>query len=168
MLIWPSIDASLPGELLSLLLDPPNLEQYPDELLVQFPSAIRSYLLAWHLVFDTYEKASFKLRNDYSESLKKQDLLGRFLYFAFDVLGLSAGHELRLDKEGFSEDLVREYDIHLADAEVEERNMQWLLLHLMFAPLKHIPGYLGHSISIVATSRPRIHLSRGLLNTSRR
>jgi len=66
VLIWPSIDASLPGELLSLLLDPPNLEQYPDELLVQFPSAIRSYLLAWHLVFDTYEKASFKLRNDYS------------------------------------------------------------------------------------------------------
>lgn len=134
------LDASLPDELLSLLLDAPTLEMYPEEFLVQFPPAVRSYLLAWHLIFDTYSKASFKLQNDYSDSLKKQNFVEPFLNFMFDVLGHSAGHELNLDKEGFTRDFIRSYDVEIANTEAEERNMHWLLLHLLFLTLKHIPG----------------------------
>ncbi|KAK4442443.1 hypothetical protein QBC34DRAFT_25201 [Podospora aff. communis PSN243] len=133
-------DASLPDELLSLLLDAPTLETYPEEVLDQFPSAVRSYLLAWHLIFDAYSKASYKVQNDYSESLKKQNFAEPFLNFMFDVLGHSAGHPLNLDKEGFTPDFIRSYDIRLANNETGERNMNWLLIHLLFLTLKYIPG----------------------------
>lgn len=132
--------ASLPDELLSLLLEAPTLEKYPDELLVQFPPSIRSYLLAWHLIFDAYSKASYKLQNDYSESLKTQKFVGPFLDFMFDVLGHSAGHPLNLEKEDFTPDMIRSYDIKIAGTEGNERNLNWLLLHLLFLTMKHIPG----------------------------
>ena len=134
------VDGRLPDELLSLLLDAPSLEAYPEDILVQFPIPVRSYLLTWRLIFDAYSAASFKLRNDYSESLKRQNFVGSFLNFMFDVLGLSAGHEMKLDKEGFTEDHLRSYDIKLANAEADERSMHWLLLHLFFLTLKYIPG----------------------------
>ncbi|KAK0620565.1 hypothetical protein B0T14DRAFT_567308 [Immersiella caudata] len=133
-------DASLPDELLSLLLDAPTLEMYPEEVLDQFPPAVRSYLLAWHLIFDAYSKASYKVQNDYSESLKKQNFVEPFLNFVFDVLGHSAGHPLNLDKEGLTPDFIRSYDIKLANNETGERNMDWLLIHLLFLTLKYIPG----------------------------
>ncbi|KAK0643798.1 hypothetical protein B0T16DRAFT_355478 [Cercophora newfieldiana] len=133
-------NASLPDELLSLLLDAPTLEMYPEEVLVQFPPPVRSYLLAWHLIFDTYSKAPFKLQNDYSESLKKQNFVEPLLNFMFDVLGHSAGHPLNPDKEGFTRDFIRSYDMKIANSESDERNMHWLLIHLLFLTLKHIPG----------------------------
>ncbi|KAK3352212.1 hypothetical protein B0T25DRAFT_500101 [Lasiosphaeria hispida] len=133
-------DVSLPDELLSLLLDAPTLEAYPDDVLNQFPTPVRAYLLAWHLIFDAYSKATFKLRNDYSESLKKQDFVKPFLTFMFDVLGHSAGNDLKLERMGFSEELIRSYDIKLAGDEGEERNMHWLLIHLFYLTLKHMPG----------------------------
>jgi E3 ubiquitin-protein ligase listerin len=113
---------------------------YPEEVLDQFPSAVRSYLLAWHLIFDAYSKASYKVQNDYSESLKRQNFVEPFLNFVFDVLGHSAGHPLNLDKEGFTPDFIRSYDIRLANNEAGERNMDWLLIHLLFLTLKYIPG----------------------------
>ncbi|KAK5654521.1 hypothetical protein OQA88_7150 [Cercophora sp. LCS_1] len=133
-------DAALPAELLSLLLDAPTLEAYPEEILIQFPTPVRAYLLAWHLILDAYSKSSFKLRTDYSESLKKQDFVQPFFRFMFDVLGHSVNNPLNLDREGFTESYVRSYDIKLADAEAEERSMHWLLIHLFFSTLKYIPG----------------------------
>ncbi|KAK1749513.1 hypothetical protein QBC47DRAFT_151355 [Echria macrotheca] len=132
--------ASLPAELLSLLLDAPTLEAYPEEVLVTFPATIRCYLLAWHLIFDCFGTASLKLQSDYAESLKKHNAVGPFLKFLFDVLGLSAGQELRLDKENFSDSHIRSYDINLANDEPEERSMNWLLIHLLFLTLKYTPG----------------------------
>ncbi|KAK0636805.1 hypothetical protein B0T17DRAFT_483366 [Bombardia bombarda] len=134
-------DGRLPDELLSLLLDAPTLESYPEDILVQFPTPIRSYLLAWLLIFDTYNKAPQKLRNDYTDCLKAEDYLGPLMEFMFDVLGHSAAHPLNLDKEKFTEDdHIRTYDIKLADSEPEEHNMQWLLIHLYYMVLKHLPG----------------------------
>src|SRR6478609_4715795 len=99
---------------MTLLQDPPTLEKYPEEMLEQFPLAIRSYLLAWHLIFDTYSKASFKLRNLYTDSLKEQNCVEPFLSFMFDVLGHSAGNPLMLERDGFTEDSSRSYDIRAA------------------------------------------------------
>lgn len=126
--------------MISLLLNPPTLEAFPEEVLIEFPTPVRSYLLAWHLIFDAYSKSPFKIRTDYSESLKKLNLVQPFFDFMFDVLGHSASNPLNLDKEGFTEDHVRSYDIKLADAETDERNMHWLLIHLFFSTLRYIPG----------------------------
>ncbi|KAL7811334.1 hypothetical protein V8C26DRAFT_408781 [Trichoderma gracile] len=133
-------DARLPDELLSLLLDAPTLERYSDEMLAQFPSPIRSYLLSWKLVFDAYSASSFKLRSDYTENLKTDNYIGPFLDFMFDVLGHSAAHPLSLEREQLTTEHIQTYDIKIARSEPEERSMQWLLVHLFYLTLKYIPG----------------------------
>ena len=133
-------EARLPDELLSLLLDAPTLEKYPDDLLVRFPTPVRCYLLAWHLIFDTFGASVPKVRDDYLEHLKREGSVGPLLEFMFDVLGHSAAHPLNLDREGLSADQIRSYDITVADGEPEEHNMHWLLVHLYYLVLKYAPG----------------------------
>ncbi|KAL2257670.1 hypothetical protein VTK26DRAFT_9328 [Humicola hyalothermophila] len=132
--------ANLPDELLSLLLNAPNPEDYTDEDLSQFPVTIRSYLLAWHLVFDAYSTASLRVRNDYTENLRSGKHLDPLLRFLVDVLGHALARALDLDKEGFTADHIRSYSIDLADSEPAERDMNWLLIHLFYLILKYIPG----------------------------
>lgn len=133
-------DARLPDELLSLLLDPPTLESYPDDTIAQFPTSVRSYLLSWHLVFDAFRAASFKVRSDYAEILKAENYIGPLMDFTFDVLGHSAAHGLNLDRAGFTAEHIRHYDLKLAESEPEERNMQWLFIHIYYLVLKYVPG----------------------------
>ncbi|KAM5345085.1 hypothetical protein ACJ41O_010947 [Fusarium nematophilum] len=134
-------DARLPDELLSLLLDAPTLEKYSDEMLAEFPSPIRSYLLSWKLVFDAFSTSSFKIRNDFTENLKTDSYVVPLLDFMFDVLGHSAAHPLKLEKANLaSEDIIHDYDVKLAESEPEEKNMQWLLVHLFYLTLKFTPG----------------------------
>ncbi|KAK6852810.1 hypothetical protein PG995_011361 [Apiospora arundinis] len=132
--------AKLPDELLSLLLEAPTLEAYSDEALARFPTPIRSYLLSWHLVFDAFRAASFKLRSDYADILKSENYIGPLMEFTFDVLGHSAANGLNLDKENLTAEHITSYDIKLAETELEEKNMQWLLVHLFYLVLKYVPG----------------------------
>lgn len=132
--------ARLPDELTSLLLDAPTLEAYPEEVLVQFPNPIRSYLLSWKLVFDAYEGAAHKVRADYTEDLKTNGAISPLMGFMFDVLGHSAANPLNLDKEGLAADDIQDYDINIADSLPEEKNMHWLLVHLFYLTLKYTPG----------------------------
>ncbi|KAM0618271.1 hypothetical protein ACHAP0_000934 [Verticillium nonalfalfae] len=113
---------------------------YSDEVLAQFPTAIRSYLLTWCLVFDAYSTASLKVRNDYTEHLKTENYVGPLMEFTFDVLGHSAAHALNLDREGLAIEQIKSYDLKVADSEPEEKNLHWLLVHLYYLTLKYIPG----------------------------
>ncbi|KAJ2999181.1 hypothetical protein NUW58_g95 [Xylaria curta] len=133
-------DARLPDELLSLLLDAPTLESYPDAVIAQFPTTIRSYLLSWHLIFDAFQAASFKVRSDYADNLKAEDYISPLMNFTFDVLGHSAAHGLNLDRAGFTPEHIRHYDLKLAESESEEKNMQWLFIHIYYLVLKFVPG----------------------------
>ncbi|KAF3767126.1 hypothetical protein M406DRAFT_61149 [Cryphonectria parasitica EP155] len=132
--------ARLPDELTSLLLDAPTLEAFPEEVLVQFPTPIRSYLLSWKLVFDAYEGAAYKVRTDYTEDLKVNGAISPLMEFMFDVLGHSAASPINLDKEGLTVDDIQDYDIKVADSLPEEKNMHWLLIHLFYLTLKFVPG----------------------------
>ena len=134
------LDARLPDELLSLLLDAPKHYHYPDEELARFPTPIRSYLLSWHLVFDAFRTAASKVRNDYAEQLKASASLGPLLDFTFDVLGHSDARPLNLDRAGFTTEHIRAYDVKIADGEPDERNMHWLLIHLFYLSMKYLPG----------------------------
>ncbi|KAH8804720.1 hypothetical protein F5884DRAFT_796984 [Xylogone sp. PMI_703] len=133
-------DAQLPEELMSLLLESPSIDEFPDEILATFPTAIRSYLLSWHLVFDSYIGASFKVRNDYTDNLKAGNYLPGLLGFLSDVLGHSSGHPLNLDRAGFDAQSICFYDMKLAETETDERNMQWLLINLYYLCLKYTPN----------------------------
>ena len=134
------IDARLPDELLSLLLDAPTLEKYSDEMPAEFPSSIRSYLLSWKLVFDAYSTSSFKIRNDFNENLKQDNYVAPLLDFMFDVLGHSAAHPLKLEKINLTSEHIKDYDVKLAESEPEEKNMQWLLVHIFYLLHKYTPG----------------------------
>lgn len=132
--------AKLPDELLSLLLDAPTLEAYPEEILIQFPTPIRSYLLSWKLIFDAYQGSAHKLREDYTEQLKTLGAINPLMEFTVDVLGHSAAHAINLDKVGFTYLDIQDYDINVGDSLPEEKNMQWLLVHLFYLSLKYVPG----------------------------
>jgi E3 ubiquitin-protein ligase listerin len=122
------------------LLDAPSFENFADEDLAKFPSQIRSYLYSWELVFASYPKASFKVRNDYSEALKSGNYILPLFDFLFDLLGHSAGKPLNLDKSTFTPEQIRFYDDLSAHSDGEERNMQWLLINLYYLCLKFAPG----------------------------
>lgn len=132
-------DARLPEELLSLLLDAPVFEYFPDEVLVQFPPSIRTYLFSWQLVFAAYPKASHKVRSDYSEVLKSENYISPLLDFLFHVLGHSEAQPINLDKAGFTSSRIRQYEIKAAEAETDEKNMQWILINLYYLCLKYAP-----------------------------
>ncbi|KAH6673805.1 hypothetical protein B0J14DRAFT_591655 [Halenospora varia] len=130
-------DARLPDELLSLLLDPPSFSAFSDEMLEGFPASIRGYLLSWHLVYDSYANASFKVRNDYSEILKSENYIGPLLSFLFDVLGLSAGKAINLDKTRLERSAIQSYDMWAAiDSESPKFDMRWLLVNVYYSSLK--------------------------------
>lgn len=132
-------DAQLPEELLSLLLDAPTLNAFPDEELAEFPTTIRGYLLSWKLVYDSYSTASFKVRNDYSEVLKSENYIGPLLDFMFDVLGHSAGYPISPAK--FDASKIRLYDMWEAnDTETPEQSLHWLLINLYYLCLKYTPS----------------------------
>ena len=115
------------------------MEAYPDDALSLFPTPIRSYLLAWHLIFDAYTTASLTVRNDYTSDLRAGSYIPPLMDFIFDVLGHSAAHPLNLEKEGITEGQIREYDVALADAEAGERDMYWLMVRVFFLTLKFVP-----------------------------
>lgn len=133
-------NAQLPDELLSLLLEAPTLDAYSDEELSRFPTPIRSYLLTWSLIFDAFIAASYKVRSDYADNLKAANYIGPLMDFIVDVLGHSAACSLNLDKANFTAEHIRSYDLKLADADEDERNMQWLLIHIFYLVMKFVPG----------------------------
>jgi hypothetical protein len=92
------------------------------------------------VVYDTFTYASFKVRNDYVEHLKSENCVGPLLDFLFDVLGHSAGHPINLDKARVTSEMITYYDIKAGDAEPDEYNMQWLLIHLYYLCLKYTPN----------------------------
>lgn len=116
------------------------MENFSDDALLQFPPPIRTYLLTWHLIFDSFSTASHKVRSDYTSQLKSENLVPPLLDFLFDVLGHSVGQPLNLDRASLKPELIRSYDIGSASAEKNEYSMQWLLIHLYYLCLKFTPG----------------------------
>lgn len=116
------------------------MEKFSDEALALFPSSIRGYLLSWKLVFDAYSSSSFKIRNDFTEDLKAEELVDPLLDFMFDVLGHSAAHPLNLEKANIRAQQIRDYDIKVADVDSGEQSLHWLLVHLYYLTLKFVPG----------------------------
>lgn len=125
--------ARLPEELLSLIIDAPTVVALGDANFERnVPLPLRGYLLSWLLVFDHLEHSSFKVKNDYVEHIKEGDYLPGLLNFMFDFLGHA--HNKPVD--------VAKLDItkYVPDAEPPKRDLQWLLTHLYFLCLRHVPS----------------------------
>ncbi|KAF3129728.1 hypothetical protein TWF594_010852 [Orbilia oligospora] len=85
------LEISLPDELLSLLLDPPVIEEdaiLNPTLLEQLElQRIQGYLSSWVLVYDHFVNSSFRIKASYFESLKAGEYIHKLLDFIFKILG---------------------------------------------------------------------------------
>lgn len=125
--------ARLPEELLSLIMDAPTTSALAEANFERsVPLQLRGYLLSWLLVFDHLEHASFKVKNDYVDHIKEGDYLPGLLNFTFDFLGHA--HNKPVDVSKF------EITTYEPDVESPRRDLQWLLTHLYFLCLKHVPS----------------------------
>ncbi|KAH7371542.1 RING zinc finger protein-like protein [Pyrenochaeta sp. MPI-SDFR-AT-0127] len=125
--------ARLPEELLSLIIDAPTVAALAEANFERsVPLPLRGYLLSWLLVFDHLEHASFKVKNDYVEHVREGDYLPGLLNFTFDFLGHA--HNKPID--------VAKLDITTYEADIESprKDLQWLLTHLYFLCLRHVPS----------------------------
>ncbi|KAJ4308229.1 hypothetical protein N0V94_009445 [Neodidymelliopsis sp. IMI 364377] len=125
--------ARLPEELLSLIIEAPTVAALAD---VNFersvPLSLRGYLLSWLLVFDHLAHASFKVKNDYIEHIKEGEYLPGLLDFTFDFLGHAQNKPVDVSKLD-----VTRYE---ADIEPPKQDAQWLLTHIYYLSLLHIPS----------------------------
>jgi len=126
--------AHLPDELLSLILEAPTLDSLIEASFEgAMPLQLQGYLFSWRLLFDHFEGSSFRVKSDYIEQLKDGMYLAGLLGFAFDFLGHTRGKPVDASK----------FDIqaYTADAAPSpERDVQWLLTHLYYLALTHLPG----------------------------
>ena len=125
--------AKLPEELLSLLIEAPNLDNIADaDFKRSIPAFLRSYLLSWKLVFDHWEGASDAVKNDYVNSIKEGSYVDGLLLLASDLLISS-----RIRPVDASKFDIEQYVSGIEDS--PEKDAQWLLAHLYLLALKHLP-----------------------------
>ena len=126
-------DARLPEELMSMVLEVPVMSSLEKiEFQTDIPQTLRAYLLSWLLVFDHFKNSSYKVKTDYSDNIKEGGYLTGLLDLLSDLLGHGKGKAI--DASRF--DIVR-YDPDLES--LPERDLQWLLIHIFYLSLKHVP-----------------------------
>ncbi|KAL8807885.1 MAG: hypothetical protein Q9200_004485 [Gallowayella weberi] len=125
--------AKLPEELLSLVLEAPTPRSLAEMDFKRFvPPSLRSYLLSWRLVFDHWDGASDAVKIDYINAVKEGSYIDGLLQLASDFLITSRARPV--DPTKFK------IDSYLPNNdELPEKDAQWLLVHLYYQALKHLP-----------------------------
>lgn len=125
--------SKLPKELLSLILAAPRLESPAEAILgSDMNPVVQSYLLSWKLVYDHWTNSSSALKADYVASLKEGAYLEGLLDFAFDILINKRSKPLDASQFEVSYHIPRPTD-------TAENNTHWLIIHLYYLSLKHLP-----------------------------
>ena len=126
--------AQLPDELLSLIIEAPTLDSLVDASFDgTMPLSLQGYLYSWRLLFDHFNGSSYRVKSDYIEQLKDGIYLSGLLNFAFDFLGHTRGKPVDVSKFDTQE--------YISDTERSpEKDVQWLLTHLYFLALTHLPS----------------------------
>ncbi|GIZ48277.1 hypothetical protein CKM354_001134500 [Cercospora kikuchii] len=139
--------AVLPDELLSLIMQAPDLDALDEdafELVV--PLILQGYLYGWRLVFDHFRGSSFRVKGDYVEQLKEDGYLNGLLEMSFDVLRLSSGRPV--DASSF------ELQSYAPGLEANpEKETQSLLTHLYYLSLLHLPSLVKNYLNNEIKSR---------------
>lgn len=124
--------AKLPEELLSLIIDAPTTESLADADFKQsVPAFLQSYLVCWQLIFDHWDGASDAVKNDYAHNVKEGSYIDGLLSLAAQFLITSRVRPV--DASRF------EIESYTSGIEVPEKDVQWLLIHLYYLALKHLP-----------------------------
>jgi hypothetical protein len=126
--------ARLSDELLSLLLQSPTADTLGDASFERtMPIELRSYLYSWRLVFDHFISSSYRVRADYTDQIKRNGVLPHLLTLTFDLLGHTDGKPIDATKFEIQ-------DYKPDNASNPEKDAQWLLAHLFYLSMLHIPS----------------------------
>lgn len=110
-------------------------------MLESFPIPIRGYLLSWQLVFESYDNASLKVRNDYTNLLNSENYLGPLLNLISDLFQKFSSKAGDLSKSLFDPSTISIYELWTAiDSESPKRDICWLIGHLYYTCLKFTPS----------------------------
>lgn len=117
--------AQLPADLVSALTSVPAV--------TDTTSQKQSYLLAWQLVFDHFPNASYKLREQYTDNIKSQDLLPGLLGLVCEICRITSGRPIDASKVDIK-------DFQLGMSESYQKEEQWLAMHVYFCALMYLPS----------------------------
>ncbi|KAI9847349.1 MAG: hypothetical protein M1838_000933 [Thelocarpon superellum] len=124
----------LSQELLSLILEAPTLAMFAETSWQRsVPLSLRGYLLSWLLVFDHFVTSSYKVRSDYVADLQQGNYLYGLLDFTFAFLGHDKGKAVNASR-------LTTTSYTLDSEESPKRDAQWMLIHLYYLCLKHLPS----------------------------
>ena len=126
---------TLPEALLSLISEKPDAAGFEDlKTEPEMPPSLARYLLCWKLVFDHWTNASYKVQGDYVACMKEKSYLTGLLNFIFQLLIAPRGPHQIINPSKFG------IESYLPDrAENPEVDAQYLLTHLYYLALKHLP-----------------------------
>ncbi|KAK9480305.1 hypothetical protein V1514DRAFT_346298 [Lipomyces japonicus] len=119
----------LPVELLSLVMTIPSKDA--DNFGNKLTSSLRGYLYSWILIFEHFNNATFAVKSKYVENLKEGDYVPDLIGFVFESFGL--------DQPG------KPFDVSKISSIQEYRpgesvDSYWLLSHVYYLTLKHVPS----------------------------
>ncbi|SMR54765.1 unnamed protein product [Zymoseptoria tritici ST99CH_3D1] len=143
--------AQLPDELLSLIIEAPTLDTLADASFdVAMPLQLQGFLNSWRVLFEHFNGSSYRVKTDYVEQLKDGGYVSGLLSLTFDFLGHTRGRPV--DASKFD---VKQYT---SDSEPNvERDVQWLLTHLYYLALTHLPSLVkAYVLDIRSRQTPQI------------
>jgi len=123
-------------------LEAPNLDDIADaSFQTSMPQELQGYLYSWQLIFDHFTNASYKVKSDYAENLKEGDYISALLNLTYILLGHDRGRPVDVSKYNVTRYDYTGQEDDLSDTELSaEKRMQWLLTHLYYLCLTHLPS----------------------------
>ncbi|KIX03547.1 uncharacterized protein Z518_07100 [Rhinocladiella mackenziei CBS 650.93] len=118
----------LPPELLSVLS-----EAAGTTTATTGPLQRQSYLLCWHLIFDHFILASYKLRELYATHIKEKEILAGLLDLICEICRMTSSRPLDASKTD-----IRTFE--LGSGETDEQEEQRLSMHLYYCSLLYLPS----------------------------
>jgi hypothetical protein len=118
----------LPVELISLISDTPSTTT-PEAALRR-----QSYLLRWHLIFDHFTTASYKLQEQYTTDIRDKGVLTGLLNSICDICRITSGRPLDASKVG-----TETFELGGGD-DADEQIEQRLSMHLYYCCLLYLPS----------------------------
>ena len=128
----------LPSELLAIAHESPEEDEYQElKTKSELPSSLSRYLFAWKLIFQHWNKASYKVRAAYVTSLKDSACVDGLLSLTFITL---IEHHGGKGKAGFDPSRIPPITTYYTDnVEDPETEFIWLICNIYYNLLLHAP-----------------------------
>ncbi|KAK6527828.1 hypothetical protein TWF694_004804 [Orbilia ellipsospora] len=141
-----TLEIQLPDELLSLLLDPPSLEEdamlNPTLVEQRELQRIQGYLCSWVLIYDHFVNSSFLIKASYIESLKAGDYISKLLNFIFRFLGHARAKPIDGSKYP-----VASFDPTFQPTEPDLHYVRTLMVYVYYISLRYSPSLVKNWFS---------------------